>query len=261
MVATYLYQMVPFCIYHNNNVTGKIHFHKQLELFWIMEGNVEICTPEGSFVAKEGDIGAIFPNTKHSFHKKGESDIFFALVSPSFVPEYQMVLKEYYPPVPIISDQDVHPDIRFCFNSLRDKVFGKDERLLKSYVSLILGLMLRQMEMNPRPERRSLLLPNQVITYVTEHYQEDISQQSVAHALGIHVSQVSRTFNATLDMGFSRYVNLLRTEKAQQLLSNPELSMIDVLYQSGFNSQRTFNRVFKEIVGISPKDYKLMLTT
>lgn len=256
MAFSYLYRMTPFCIYQNNNVTGKVHFHTQLEVFWVMEGMVEIHVSNGCFVATAGDVGVIFPNMKHSFHKKGESNTFFALVSPSFVPDYQTVLQDSYPDVPIISGGEVHPAIRFCFDSLLKNEFNNDEKLLKSYISLILGHLIQKMKLVSRPEQRSLLLPDQVVTYVTEHFAEDMSQQSVAHALGIHVSQVSKIFNSVLGISFTRYVNCMRTEKAQELLENPELTMTEILFQSGFNSQRTFNRVFKEIVGISPKDYR-----
>ena len=56
--------------------------------------------------------------------------------------------------------------------------------------------------------------------------------------------------------GFKRYLQILRVQKAKNLLSSTDLSVNEVLEQSGFFDQRTFNRVFKAVTDFTPLAYR-----
>ena len=63
----------------------------------------------------------------------------------------------------------------------------------------------------------------------------------------------SRYFKKMSGLTFSQYLNVLRVEKAIELLTGQEqLTMTDVMSRCGFNTLRNFNRVFKEITGFAP---------
>ena len=71
-----------------------------------------------------------------------------------------------------------------------------------------------------------------------------------AHVLSSYISQEEKT-------GFRNILNQHRINYAKKLMeNNPEETIISILYRSGFNSKATFNRVFKEITGQTPHDYK-----
>ena len=53
-------------------------------------------------------------------------------------------------------------------------------------------------------------------------------------------------------MHFSRYVNLYRVERATNLLMNTDMSITEIALSSGFQSIRSFNRVYLELTGLSP---------
>ena len=55
---------------------------------------------------------------------------------------------------------------------------------------------------------------------------------------------------------FYEYVNTLRVEYAKNLQLNSQYSVLDIAMQCGFQSQQTFNRVFKEICGMTPLAYR-----
>ena len=55
---------------------------------------------------------------------------------------------------------------------------------------------------------------------------------------------------------FNQYVNSLRVNLAQNLLRSTKKSVLDICYECGFDSQRTFNRAFKELCGASPSAYR-----
>ena len=49
---------------------------------------------------------------------------------------------------------------------------------------------------------------------------------------------------------------MLRVEHAKNLLRSTDLKINDVIFESGFSDQKTFNRVFKELVNMTPKEYR-----
>ena len=63
-------------------------------------------------------------------------------------------------------------------------------------------------------------------------------------------------------MTFTKYLNIIRIEKAVTLLLESQLSVTEVAQNTGFGTIRSFNRVFKELTGYTPKslpdDYKFI---
>lgn len=64
---------------------------------------------------------------------------------------------------------------------------------------------------------------------------------------------------ARLHTSFREYVNALRLDCARDLLAATELSMLEVSMESGFDSLRTFNRVFQERFRQTPSQYRKKL--
>ncbi len=82
----------------------------------------------------------------------------------------------------------------------------------------------------------------------------------VANQLGIAEVQLSFVLNHSLHQNFSSWINRLRIEEAKWLLrQNPQMTIVDVAYASGFSDANTFSRNFKKQTGISPSAYKTAL--
>lgn len=222
----------------------------------MVEGESELSISNDTYTVSSGDAGIIFSNCIHKFHTERYSRFLYLVVPLSFVSDYQSSITGYRPLNPVIHKGTIHPDAKRCMVSLCENYKAMDIRLIKSYCSLIFGHLLSLVELAPYSYHSSNQLSNHILTYVTEHYLENITQQTVAHDLGTNPSTVSRAFNCIFGLGFNQYLNALRTEMAQQLLAKSELSITDIVYKSGFESQRTFNRVFKEITGQTPKEYR-----
>ena len=78
----------------------------------------------------------------------------------------------------------------------------------------------------------------------------------LAKELGVSKYHLSHVFSARLHTSFREYVNALRLDCARDLLAATELSMLEVSMESGFDSLRTFNRVFQERFRQTPSQYR-----
>lgn len=94
-----------------------------------------------------------------------------------------------------------------------------------------------------------------VCNYINEHYNQDLTLESVADVAGFSKFHFSRLFKKFSNITFYDYLCRKRIMEAEKLLLNPNLSVTEVAMQTGFNSISTFNRVFKSIKKCSPTEY------
>ncbi|MCR5468493.1 MAG: AraC family transcriptional regulator [Lachnospiraceae bacterium] len=85
---------------------------------------------------------------------------------------------------------------------------------------------------------------------------DDLSQGAMAQMAGISRDYFSRIFKNVTGVNYSKWLNIIRMEKATELLSNKKISLTEVAMLSGFQSIPTFNRVFHEMKGMSPGEYR-----
>jgi putative ABC transport system permease protein len=93
------------------------------------------------------------------------------------------------------------------------------------------------------------------------HLYEDaeLTLTTLALKLGVHPHELSRIINLGLDKNFNDFINECRVREIARKMRDPaydRLTLLGIAYESGFNSKTTFNRVFKQMTGQTPVDYK-----
>jgi AraC-like DNA-binding protein len=86
----------------------------------------------------------------------------------------------------------------------------------------------------------------------------ELTLQSLSVSLGVTANTISKTVNRATGQTFSDYLNGLRIAEVKHRLLYDEakkFTILSIAYDAGFNSKTTFNRVFKQSTGLSPKDY------
>ncbi len=107
--------------------------------------------------------------------------------------------------------------------------------------------------LNESTEERIL----QVCRYVHEHFMRPIKLDTVARIAHMNASAFCRFFRKTTGQTFSEYINDLRVTKAcNLLLDQRQLSISEIAYQSGFNSQTLFNRIFLKKKNRTPSQFR-----
>lgn len=94
------------------------------------------------------------------------------------------------------------------------------------------------------------------ITFIREHYMENISLDQLAEHLEITPEYLSTLFNKEVGINFSIFLKRFRISQAKRLLKGTDKKIYEVAAEVGYNDPKYFNRVFKEEIGISPGDYR-----
>ncbi len=83
--------------------------------------------------------------------------------------------------------------------------------------------------------------------------------QELAKQVKMPIKDLSVLINFHMNKHFFDFVNEYRIEKAMKILKNPlqkELTILEILYQVGFNSKSSFNTSFKKHTGKTPTDFR-----
>ena len=94
------------------------------------------------------------------------------------------------------------------------------------------------------------------VEYVAKNFRKKITLEQMAYDLGISKYVLSRVFSKTFHCNFTGYVNGVRLNYAISMLDGTKESITNICYDCGFESQRTFNRVFKERYRMTPREYR-----
>jgi AraC-like DNA-binding protein len=108
----------------------------------------------------------------------------------------------------------------------------------------------------PRLESTDQDRMERICRYVEEHLGDEIDRASVAAEAHLSEGAFSRFFKLRTGKTLPQYVNELRVGRACRLLADEERKVTDIALDCGFQNLANFNRRFREITGMAPRDYR-----
>lgn len=129
----------------------------------------------------------------------------------------------------------------------------KKEVEISSYIHVILSEMLQASAGEDKKEDNWI---TDAVSYICDHFSEKLTVEGVAEHLNISKSSFCHTFKRK--MGFSPYefiVNI-RINKGKELLKSSSMSIGNIAYLVGFNSEANFIKTFREKTGQTPNTFR-----
>lgn len=224
-------------------------FHPHGELIYVSDGSLSLTVEGQSHTLQTGELAVVFPYLTHSYEHAPDAEVIIILFDPAATVFDNTLLS-------------TRPTRCHCTGELfqamleRAVILYKADRIktAMSYLNAVLGELLEVLPLEERGDTSGVTA--QLLAYCAEHYTENISVKTIAEALYISESYVSKVFSKKLGYGFREYINALRIEKVKTLLQNTNLSMAALMYECGFSNQSSFNRIFRDFCGMSPLQYR-----
>lgn len=94
------------------------------------------------------------------------------------------------------------------------------------------------------------------LTYILEHHTEKLSLTDVADHCFVSSWHLSKLLNQYTGRGFFEIINMIRIDRARELLRSTGAKVQEVSDEVGFQDVAHFSRIFKSYVGCSPKEYR-----
>ncbi|MBQ8518678.1 MAG: helix-turn-helix domain-containing protein [Agathobacter sp.] len=233
------------------------HLHEVVEMVYVTKGTLELGVGQELYHMEKGDFAVVFPNVIHHYQvfEEGESKALYMLVSPKVIPNYMEEVQKYCPECPVIKKDFLHIDIVKAVKSLID-IEKTNTRLIQAYVQMIFAHVFSEMKMIEKERIGGTDLVYKSVEYVARNFREKITLEKMAFDLGVSKYVLSRIFAKTFHCNFVTYVNGVRLKYAAFMLDGTMEPITNICFECGFESQRTFNRVFKERYKMTPREYR-----
>lgn len=119
---------------------------------------------------------------------------------------------------------------------------------------LIMELSQEYFHSNSRQELPAFIISAR--EWIKNHYYLPFDISELADALGYHADYLSSVFKRSMGVSIVRYTNQLRIKTAKTLLSNYGVTIKEAAFSCGFSDEKYFMKVFKEMEGMTPTQYK-----
>ena len=257
MIPIYEETRENLCAFKKKCKHAPPHLHKSIECVYVFEGSLALGIGQELYQMNRGDFAIIFPELIHHYQvfDKNGAKAYFLLALPSFAGSFFNELQKMCPKNPVIPKEKVHSDVVYAINTLLDE--GSDGGIVsRAFFQILLARSMPYFKLVDKEEVCCDNIVYRVVSYISANFRESISLSQMARELGVSKYVLSRVFSGTFHRNFNQYLNETRLEYACALLKYSNAPIIAVAMDSGFDSQRTFNRVFRERFRKTPKDYR-----
>lgn len=258
------------------------HWHYHAELLYFSAGHASVFIGNRLYEVSSGDLVFISPSEIHAvFVEQGEpSEHYIVGFDPELLnPATNLAfeLKYTLPQVANLSREQealilkadgnghVSQLILEAYHEYCSKEPGFELAVTSDIQRLVLWVLRKLtaqgMGFMPRvdiPEGK-LEAFRKALTFIHEHYCEQISAAAVAEASLMSYSHFAKLFKSVMHMPVTKYVSHLRLRKAEQLLLDSKNSITQVALDTGFSNASYFIEQFRSVKGMSPGQYRKML--
>ena len=250
-----------------------LHFHNYMEIGYCYWGNGMLTIEESSVAYKGGIITIIPENIPHetkSFNQGICKWEYIYIDIDSFI-RNEMQFKRMLPEEVIkrINNQGYVVQwnqnkaltniIRNIIEEYREKKPYYKEAVrgyLRAFIAELLRINEDMSSSLTLEEKRLSSYIEKSVTYIADHYAEDIKMSDVAHECGLSESHFRRIFEESMSMKPLDYLNMVRIDKACEIIQNKDYAMEEVGFRVGYQTPSTFNRNFKKLTGKTPYQWK-----
>jgi len=248
-----------------------MHRHEEYQLMWIVEGSGQLLVDDNLHDFRRGDVFLLGSNQAHVF-KNDRSDGLVRSVSVFFNVKGALANLLNMPELHVLLDfvgesrrgfrvpEASLPQIRKRIETLKqsDPIDQLIDffRLLK-VLNRVSGKLkpLSGVSSNTYDMSAGLRISN-LCRYIEERFKDGISLCEAADKANLTPQAFCRYFKKRTGKTFVSYLNEVRVREACRMLGKERHECISIVaFNSGFNSITNFNRVFRSVTGLTPKEY------
>ena len=236
------------------------HYHSLYELYFLEEGNCTYIIDNKVYNVRPGDM-VIIPDgiIHHTKYDNIKHSRILINCNYDYIPDSVrtgVFTGNYLYRNPFIADE---------LKKILDKIDGEyklndslSDEIISCHTYSLFYLLMRNAESCVVADDGNKIII-QAVSYIRENFSSDITLSSIAKRFSVSPEHFSRLFKKETGLGFSKYLNTLRLQYAEQLLKNSEVKNITQVAEiCGFEDSNYFSKKFKEVYGNSPKKLQKM---
>lgn len=260
---------LPYEIEIRNPVSEEQHIHPELELVLILKGTVEYSVNYKKYILNQRDF--FFVNSLENHH----------------INSYSAESRILSIHIDLIAFTRFYPDITCCPFLYKDTLNNRNNHVYKNIYSQLHTLLVNLVEKPDtfllismvcisnilielcqscmvsrsgtaslqQDDRRNRIM--NILSYMNDNYSEPITLEQLSEKFNLSKPYLSKYFKNSMGIGFLDYINKLRINKSVDMLIHTDDRIIDIALANGFNTQKSYSRVFQKEFGTSPSEYRM----
>ncbi len=256
------------------------HFHNQYEIFYLLEGERQFFFDNRSYEVKSGSLILVNENAIHMTRASSDEEQGHDRIILYITKEKMRELDTLFPTINLVkffreqygvfhlTPQQQKQFLTF-YETLKAEFNHKDthsDTMIALKIVMYFIEFMRKNQSHQRLDVASNSSPKYktiyaVSDYISEHYTEPISLESLASHFFLSKYYLCRSFKEVTGYGINEYVHIHRIQKAKQLLEETSLSISEISQSVGYESLSHFEKIFKTYMTMSPLKYRKTLNT
>ncbi|MBE6536782.1 MAG: helix-turn-helix domain-containing protein [Ruminococcaceae bacterium] len=255
--------------FKNKKYRVAVHIHQFAEIIYVLDGEIEIRQKGKLEIAKAGDIAVIYPYQPHGIYteENKRANIWMLLFSDTLITDIIHSGNAYlgYENTVFTPSEELKTFIESRMIDTGEVLTDLDSTQALNLKALLYPVFSEYLAKKQTPIQLNEALKNKAIAYDTvirtiiylrTNFCRDVLISDCSTAIGYSSSYISHCMSKHLGMTFLEFRDNLRINYAKNLLKNDTMSVFMVGAECGFKCDRSFERVFKKITGLTPKQYR-----
>ena len=243
------------------------HCHSAVEVILPDRGESVYQTQEEVYRVKPGEVLILPSGCMHSLTESPETKRYLLLFESNplmNLRDISSISAMMQQPIYLTADSELADGAKQILYQVVTCYFQKEplwNTVCYSYLLQLYALLGRhylEIAGPQHPSRHSIdpAIMNSAITFINEHYMDEMSLEDAALFAGFSKYYFSRMFKQFSGISFSEYLTRKRLNVATDLLVRTDQSIREIALASGFGSMATFNRIFRAQKNCTPSQYR-----
>lgn len=253
-----------------------MHWHDEMEIVYIEDGEVDECIDLENYNVKKGDIILINPCVLHSFKQHDEKKVSMKTILFNFsmltsnttdacsIKYFTPFLEGHYiSPLVISPDMTHYNELLEVIKSLIELYNNKSDffeiKLKSELYQLFYVLFTYFFELEshePSIKDNTTRNIKAILDYISENYMNPITIDELADSVNLSKHYFMRFFKKYMGMTCIEYINDYRLNVATNLLITTSMQITEISASIGITNLSYFNRIFKKKYNMTPKEYR-----
>ena len=250
-----------------------IHFHDDMEVVYVLEGNIMMRNGYYTYSLRQGDIYILNDREMHSFESTGEDNMVMILqMDLTYFSRYYDNLKNNFFVTDTEDDSDGSLEVlrnilaRIMMEILQ-KGYGYEHKVIESTHNLIACLMADfqyfvmedgKFKNESRNKGNKILAGrlNRITDYMYDNYNRKLTLSEIAEREHLSIYYLSHIIKEATGLSFQDLLSYIRVEESEKLLLGTNKKIGAIAEETGFSAVRYYIKHFEQWFGMHPLEYR-----
>lgn len=253
---------IEYTKHNSDHSMSNFHYHNSYELYFLEQGYHNILIDDSIYEVNINDVVLCKPNIFHkSLQNQGctRTCIYFTdrFLHLYFTEMSTKLLLSCFEKEVITLNIEMFSKVKKLMLLLEQEIVTDSNNRIFIYLSDILNI-LNDNKSTQRAEHISSVHANfaPILSYINQHYNKINNIEELSNKFYISKFHLCHIFKEATGLTLIQYINKIKIQNACNMLTDTDLSILDIAHSCGFNSSMYFCKTFKHAVSVTPSEFR-----